>query len=255
MNQKFSNLQLEVFDKHIMEIMLNRPKRCNALSLESLQELETVFSGIDNDVHAIVLSASGDVFCAGGDLTELGGGEESDVQFDNAVEKVVDAIKNASVPVIAAVEGACIGAGVDIMLACDLCVIAKKAYLQVPAVRLGLLYSPTGIKRMHRRVGSSVLKRLLLLGDKLDAEYTVSAGAASHLADRGKARADALQLASQVSEGIPGAVTASKRYLVALDNDVVDDDEWEALRRRLLASTERQNAVKDRRSSLESEKD
>ncbi len=254
MNQKSSGIKIDISKEGIREVVLNRPERRNALSLGIMEELRKVFAEKDDAVRVIVLSAAGSTFCAGGDLAELGGGEESDVQIDMAIEQVVEAIKSNPVPVIAAVEGACIGAGVDILLACDLCVIASRAYLHIPAVQLGLLYSPAGIKRMQRRVGHAALRRLLLLGEKLDAEEVCATGAATHLSAAGLARTKAMDLALQVKQGVPAALEASKRYLMALENDNLDDDDWENERRRLLRSTERQKAVAEKRNSLKTGK-
>lgn len=254
MSQKYSNIKINTPEEHIIEIALNKPERRNALSRETLDELQSIFFNCEDATRVIVLSAVGDVFCAGGDLKELGRGEDSDVEFDNAIERVIDAIKNAPVPVIAAVEGACLGAGVDLLLACDLSVIADDAYLQIPAVRLGLLYSPVGIKRMRRRLGHATIKRLLLLGEKLNAVEAVTAGAVSHVSVAGQARTKAMELATLVTSGVPAAVNASKRYLAALENDTLDDEKWEVERRRLLASIERQDAVKEKRNNLKTRK-
>ena len=250
MNQDSPKIIIEDQQEQIREIILNTPERRNALSLAMLKELKDAFLITDSTTRVIVLSGAGSIFCAGGDLNELGRGEESDVQIDEAIEAVVEEIRNLSVPVIAAVEGACIGAGVDLLLACDLRVVAEDVYLEVPAVRLGFLYSPAGINRMYKRIGSTALIRLLLLGERLAAKDAHHLGAISHLAESGTSRTLALKLASEVCQGNAAAIDATKRYLTTLENGIVDKKEWERIRRQLLGSDERQKAVAERLAKI-----
>ncbi len=254
MSRNTSNIEIVMHQQRIREIILNTPERRNALSRAMLSELKDAFSDQDNATRVIVLSGAGSIFCAGGDLKELGRGEESDLQIDLAIGEVVEEIRNLPVPVIAAVEGACIGAGVDLLLACDLRVMAEDAFLEVPAVRLGLLYNPAGINRMHQRIGSTALTRLLLLGERLAAQDAYQAGAISHLVPSGTSRDRALELASEVCLGVATAIDASKCYLIALENGTVDEEEWQRERRRLLASEERLKAIDERRKNIGGQK-
>ena len=234
----------------VREIVLNAPEHRNALSHAMLIGLKEAFSWESEETCAVVLSGTGKLFCAGGHLSELGGGEAADLALDEAISHVSNRIRELEVPVIAAVEGGCVGAGVDLLLACDLRVAAEDAFFQVPAGSFGLLYNPAGIQRMQRRLGSTALNRLLLLGERLTAEDACKLGILSHLTPTGAARERAFELASAVSQAVPAAVAATKRYLIALEDGGGDPQEWEDERRRLLRSTERRNAVDKARKAV-----
>ncbi len=250
MSQNSPKIKIENQQEQIREIILNTPERRNALSLAMLNELKDAFSSTDSTTRVIVLNGAGSVFCAGGDLKELGRGEESDLQIDAAIEEVVEIIRNLPVPVIAAVEGACLGAGVDLLLACDLRVVAEDAYLEVPSVRLGFLYNPAGINRMYKRIGNPALIRLLLLGERLDAAEAYRLGAISHLSSSGTSQTLAMYLATELCIGNAAAMDATKAYIRALENGNVDAEEWERRRRQLLGSDERRKAVDEMRSKM-----
>ncbi|MCH7695859.1 MAG: enoyl-CoA hydratase/isomerase family protein [Proteobacteria bacterium] len=254
MSRNTTAIEIKQHQEAIREITMNVPERRNALSIVMLNELKDAFSSTDNSTRVIVLSAAGSIFCAGGDLQELGRGEESDLQMDVAIGEVIEEIRNLPVPVIAAVEGACIGAGVDLLLACDLRVVAEDAYLEIPAVRLGLLYNPAGINRMHQRIGSTAVTRLLLLGDRVAARDAYHLGIISHLTSSGTSRTLAMTLASELCKGNAAAIDATKAYLRALENGNVNVQAWERTRRQLLGLKDRLKAVEERRKNTGGQK-
>lgn len=227
----------------VREVVLNAPEQRNALSLAMLDELKQAFSQASVEARCIVLWGTGKLFCAGGHLQELGGGETADLALDEAISELCNLIIELEVPVIAAVEGGCIGAGIDLLLACDLRVAAEDTFFQVPAGRFGLLYNPVGIQRMQRRLGSTALNRLLLLGERLEASEASALGILSHLTTAGTAREHALELAVAVSQAVPAAVSATKRYLVALEQGKGEPLDWEQERRQLMRSPARREAV------------
>ena len=234
----------------VREIVLNAPEQRNALSHAMLKGLNEAFTREGDETRAVVLSSAGKMFCAGGHLAELGGGEAADLALDEAISQVSNRIRALEVPVIAAVEGGCVGAGVDLLLACDLRVAAENAFFQVPAGRFGLLYNPAGIQRMQQRLANTALKRLLLLGERLQAEEAYGLGILSHLTPACAARERALELAVTVSQAVPAAVSATKRYLLALEQGKGDPQEWEEERCKLLRSTERREAVEKARKAV-----
>jgi enoyl-CoA hydratase len=243
-------VEIATHEDSVREIVLNAPEHRNALSLAMLGELNEALSGEIGQTRAVVISGAGKTFCAGGHLEELGGGEAADLALDEAIGDVCNRIRDIELPVIAAVEGGCVGAGVDLLLACDLRVAAESAFFQVPAGRFGLLYNPAGIQRMQRRLGSTALNRLLLLGEKLQAEDAFRLGIVSHLTPAGSAREGALELAATVKQAVPAAVSATKRYLLALEEGEGDPQEWQEERCKLLRSTERREAVEKVRKAV-----
>jgi enoyl-CoA hydratase/carnithine racemase len=227
-------------------LLLDRPTRGNALSLELLGQLTGLLGSPGDGVRAAVIAGRGSRFSTGADLNDLTG-TASDVRFDDATAALASAIAGAPYPVIAAIEGRCMGAAVDLALSCDVVVAARDATLAVPAARLGILYAPDAVARLQRRYGSGGLRRLLLLGDEVSAEDALALGLVQALAAPGGAIAHALALAERATEGIAGAVTATKRLLAALEAGTPGPEAFVETRMELLASPERRRALEERR--------
>lgn len=227
----------------VLHITLEAPARRNALSLELLERLrEIIERHRDRSLYAATLTGAGGTFSSGADLADLTG-TPADVRVDEAITQATRAITDAPFPVIAAVEGACIGAGVDLALACDVRVASTTAYFEVPATRLGILYNPTAIARMRRSVPRQTLTRLLVFGERLDAGVALTAGVVAVLTPVGKARAAADELARSLAATDPAAVAATKALLAALDNGEFDPEPWQQRRFALLNSRHRTKAI------------
>jgi enoyl-CoA hydratase/carnithine racemase len=228
-------------DEGVAVVEFSVPDRRNALCRALLEELQGCLTGGDvAGSTAVVLVGAGSVFSAGADLAELTGTAE-DRTIDDLIGNVVHALRHLPVPVIAAVEGACIGAGLDLMLACDLAVASSTAFFEVPAARLGLLYNPVALARWQRVLRRSVLRRMLLLGERLDARTALEAEMVARVVPAGMAKAESITLARRALTG--DAATATKLLLVSLEDGAFDARDWEAERQRLLSSPARRQAV------------
>jgi enoyl-CoA hydratase/carnithine racemase len=227
----------------ICELVMDNPGRSNALSYQLLADLvDQLEHASSENVRVIILSGAGGKFSAGGDFSDLTGTID-DLAMDDAIEKVVDAIRSMPAPVIAAVEGPCMGGSVDIALACDLLVADEKAFFEVPAARMGLLYNPRAVARWRRRLSGLTLRSLLLVGERFTADAALQSGVASHLAVPGQAQAMARELAGQILQGSPNAVAATKGLLRALESGAPNLEQWEVRRREILSSPERAAAI------------
>lgn len=226
----------------VVSLFLNRPDRKNALSLVLLGELSDALSNeIRSDTAAVIISGVDGNFSAGADLSDLSG-TLADLAVDDAIEQVTGKIRKLPVPVIAAIDGACMGGAFDLALSCDDRIASVGAFFQVPAARLGLLYNPRSILRMRQRLGRDTVFRLLALGERLDATAALRAGVVSRVVDG--ASCDAAQALAETANGnIRSAVQATKRLLDALDGADYDAVAWETLRREMLSSPERRAAV------------
>ncbi len=226
----------------VVSIFLNRPERRNALSLELLGTLSNALSReIRDDTSALIISGVDGSFSAGADLADLTGTLE-DLGMDDAIEAVTGKIRDLPVPVIAAIDGPCLGGAFDLALSCDFRIASKDAFFQVPATRLGLLYNPRSIVRMRQLLGRDVVFRLLVLGERLDAIAARRAGIISRVVEG--ASYDAAMVVAQSALGnIRSAVAATKQLLNAIDGSDYDPGEWEQQRRALLSSPERRSAV------------
>ncbi|MGW0019074.1 enoyl-CoA hydratase/isomerase family protein [Rhodococcus sp. NPDC003382] len=225
----------------VLEIVLDRPDRRNALSRELLRELRRVFTDLSDGIRAVVLTSSGRVFCAGADFADLTG-TSADLDYDRDLEDACASIRNSAVPVVAVVDGACVGAGVELATSCDVRIVGPRAWFRVPAVELGLLYNPASIRRVHATLPRTTVTRLLVLAERFDADDAVRSGLATHSAD-GDPREHALTLAERLV-GLPeDALSATRDLLRRLDDGDYDDAAWQATRIRLMDSAARHEAV------------
>lgn len=232
----------------IATLTIDRTRRRNALSRALLAGLADAVSSRDGSaLRAIVLEGAGDCFSAGADLDELDGTLD-DLTMDDAVAAAANALRTVSVPVVAAIEGPCVGAAVELAMACDVRVASSSAFFEVPAVRLGILYNPAAVARLHRQLPPHTLTRLLLLGERLDAEALAASGVvAAPATAQGRARDRACELARLGPPGPWPAAQATKRLLVALSagpaTGIPTLAAFEADRRRLAVSEDRAAAL------------
>jgi enoyl-CoA hydratase len=196
--------------------VIDRPERRNALSAELCDGLREHLEQ-NADLRAVVISGSGDkAFCAGADLgrraTDVGGLEHGGGDsFRPAFESLLDAIVAFRAPVIAAVNGAALGAGMQLAVACDLRVVAPHATFGIPAARLGVVLSGPNIGRLATLVGQAAARDLLFTARTFDVDDATSVGLVQRVAD--DAMAAARQLGNDIAALAPLTIAGHKRAL------------------------------------------
>ena len=224
-------------------IRISRPEKRNALSLIMLEDLVTSVEGeVGDGVVAVVITGDEEIFSAGVDLSELGNGA-ADVAVDDVLASVIARLRAVPVPLVAAIEGPCVGGAVELVLTCDARIAAEGSYFAVPATRLGLLYRPEGIASLVATVGRDTVARLFLFNERLTSDHALTAGLATHTCARGSAVTSALALCEGISRSTPGAVRATKELVRELVADEVDLSHWSARRHPLLHSDDRLEAL------------
>jgi enoyl-CoA hydratase len=197
----------------VMTIELQRPERRNALNSQLVEELrEAVLKASPEDVRAIVLTGRGTVFCAGADLS----GDAFAADYpDRLIElhKVMDAVP---IPIIGAINGPAIGAGLQLAMRCDLRVVAPDAFFQFPTSKYGLALDNWSIRRLSSLVGHGRARSMLLTAEKLTAEVALQTGMANRIGTLAEAQAWAAEIAGLA----PLAIQHAKRVLN-------DDGSWE----------------------------
>lgn len=190
----------------VTTIEMQRPERRNALNTALVDALrEAVETAAADDVRAIVLTGQGTVFCAGADLS----GDVFAADFPEKAIALNKAIDAAPVPVIAAINGAAIGAGLQLAMVCDLRVVAPEAYFQFPIARYGLALDNWSIRRLSSLAGHGRARAMLLAAEKLDAQTALATG----MANRIGGLADAQAWAAEIAALAPLSVRHSKRVL------------------------------------------
>ena len=224
---------------HVGVATIDRPERRNALNAELCTQLLTHLEAEPN-LRAVVATGAGDkAFCAGADLvvrtedaSEPGGGDT----FRPAFDRLLDAIVDYPAPVLAAVNGPAIGAGMQLAVACDLRIAAFGASFSIPAGRLGVFLSPPNVQRLATLVGQGAARDLLLTGRTLDADEAAAVGLVQRRVPN--AFDAALELAAEIAELAPLTVQGHKRALTLVAGDVDADalDEMRSLEERAFAS-------------------
>ena len=162
----------------VTTIELQRPERRNALNSELVDSLrEAVETAAAEDVRVIVITGQGTVFCAGADLS----GDVFAADFPDKAIALNMAIDAAPMPVIAALNGPAIGAGVQLAMVCDLRVVSPEAYFQFPIAKYGLALDNWSIRRLASRVGHGRARAMLLAAERLDAQTALMTGMANRL--------------------------------------------------------------------------
>jgi len=204
-------------------VTLNRPERRNALSLGLMRELIDVLSeiGRDREVRAIILAAAGKVFCAGHDLSEMGGRDINEYReiFDVCSELMLK-IQAIPQPVIAEVQGVATAAGCQLVAACDLAVAAEEAWFATPGVKIGL-FCTTPMVALTRAIGRKRALRMLLTGEPVDARTAADWGLINEVVPAAELAASTRALAAKVAEASSLVVAIGKQaFYTQIDMDV-----------------------------------
>jgi enoyl-CoA hydratase/carnithine racemase len=214
-------------DERVARVVLDRPERRNALSVSLMGELLDAFRGLPDHTEAVVVEATGPVFSAGHDLSEMVDREPAD--YDRLFELCTDlmlAVHEAPPPVIAKVQGPATAAGCQLVAACDLAVASEDAWFATPGVKIGLFCS-TPMVPLTRVIGRRRALHLLFTGEPIDARTALDWGLVNEVVSP-DALDDAVDaLVAQILCFSPRVIALGKRMFY----DQIEVDEREAYRR------------------------
>ncbi|HET7742552.1 MAG TPA: enoyl-CoA hydratase [Mycobacterium sp.] len=194
-------------DGAVLTLEMQRPERRNALNSELVDGLrEEIEKAAAQDVRAIVITGGGHVFSSGADLS---GGQGVADELPDKAKALNLAIDAAPVPVIGAVNGPAIGAGVILAMICDLRVVAPEAYFQFPVAKYGIALDNWSIRRLTSLVGAGRARGMLLAAERLSADDALQTG----MANRIGTLADAQAWAAEIAGFAPLALQHAKRVL------------------------------------------
>jgi enoyl-CoA hydratase len=199
-------------------LTLNRPAKRNALN-EALRH--ALIAAVDDaagdaSVRAIVLTGAGDrAFAAGADVGELAARTVVDQQRVMRHRRVYDVVGAVGKPVIAAVNGACLGGGLELALACDVRIASERATFGQPEVRLGIIPGGGGTQRLPRVVGLGAALKLAMSGEAVAADEALRIGLADEVVRAADVVPRAVALGRRIAENSPVAVAAAKRAVHA----------------------------------------
>ena len=199
----------------VWHLTLARADARNAVSQAMLAELSAAFRGVSSDqsCRVVVLSGEGDHFCAGADFAEI---EAGPAAFERAFAGVLSEITRLPVPVVAAIQGAALGAGCQIALACDLAVAATDARIGIPSSRLGIVIGFENIERLVLSVGPKRAAELLYTGRPVSGETAAAWGLVNQAVPAERLVDRVQEIAEAIASSAPLSVRGSKRGIAAV---------------------------------------
>ena len=202
---------------HIALVTLNRPERRNALNRRAYNELETAFRAASGDpvVRCVVVTGADPAFCSGEDVKEMMTGEKKTPPPTCVVRRPRPRWRclSASLPVIAAVNGAAVGWGMELALYADIRLASEKASFAELFIRRGLICDVGGMLRLPAIVGPAKAAELLFTGDVIDAREAVRIGLVSEVTPHADLLPKAMDLAARIARNSPLALRFMKEGL------------------------------------------
>lgn len=204
-------------NNNIAIITLNRPKAKNAFSPEMIRLWREYLEKAkqDDTIRVIVVTGKGDTFCSGGDIRDMAEGRLKSWDMKrflwDGVHRIVLTLEDIDKPVIAAINGAAMGAGMDMAIMCDLRVCSDQARLAESYIMMGLVPGDGGAYFLPRLVGTSKALELLLTGDVLSANEALDLGIVNRVVSHDRLMEEAIKLAEKIAGKPPLAVRMMKR--------------------------------------------
>ena len=200
-------------------VTLTRPDRRNAIHPQLIADLEIALDAAlqDKVVRAVVITGSEDAFCAGADLTFLHSlkGEPAAIvdQLLTPLSHLLGRVRSFPKPVIAAVNGHCVAGGLELVLCCDLVVVAEDAQIADGHARFGLLPAVGGAQGLMRAVGPALAKEMLFTGDGYTGAQMAAAGLASRAVPAADLEMTAVNLVEKLAERDPSGLQRMKQMI------------------------------------------
>ncbi|TIC88902.1 enoyl-CoA hydratase [Nocardioides sp. GY 10113] len=231
---------------------MNRPERKNALSLDMLEGFQAAWDEIDGDdgIRVAILTGAGTDYCVGGDLTDgwmvrvpgsRRGAAPAEVPHGDAAKPtpgrslVTEALllsRTLTKPLIAAVNGPCLGGGCEMLQQTDIRVAERRAVFGLPEAQLGLIAGAGSTVRLKRQIPYTKAMEMILTGDPLTAEEAYHFGLVGHLVEDGQSLDRAIALADRVAANGPLAVRNAKAAVV--QSGWLEEETARAIERRLV---------------------
>jgi len=221
----------------VAHLAMNRPDKANGMTPDFWTDLPRLIDALSRDetVRVAVISGEGRHFTGGMDLSAFADiaklfdsepGRAAYAMRDTILklQDAFNAIERARFPVIAAIHGACIGAGIDMITACDLRIAAQDAYFSIEEIHIGMAADVGTLQRLPKLIAPAVAAELAYTGRRFSATEALAMGLVSNvLPDREALLAAAMQLAHSIAQKSPLAITGIKRNLAyARDHSVAD---------------------------------
>jgi enoyl-CoA hydratase len=198
----FENLLVDIAGA-VATVTVNRPRALNALSFDTLREMEEAFASLEGDaaIKAIILTGAGQkAFVAGGDISAMENMSPMEARhFALLAQKLMNGIERCRKPVIAAVNGYALGGGCELAMCCDLRLASETARFGQPEINLGIIPGWAGTQRLPRLIGKGRALELLFTGEMIDADEAHRIGLVNRVVAAGELLEEARKLAQRIA--------------------------------------------------------
>ena len=225
MSQSYETLLVEKQDR-VAVITINRPDKRNALNIKTREEGAALLDELRNDesIRVIVFTGAGDKsFIAGADIAEFAGRTsitQRDVMMSRSLFTAIDSFPK---PVIAMINGYCLGGGCELALACDIRIASETASFGQPEINLGIIPGGGGTQRLTRLVGEGKAMELILTGEIIDARSAYAIGLVNHVFPADQLRTKTLELATKIADKGPIALQLAKEAVKLASRSNLDE--------------------------------
>ena len=246
-NKEYKCFELKVAD-HVANLVLTRPNELNTMSRDFWVELGGILEDInrDSDVRVVVMSSTGKHFCAGMDLNAFSNGVENipdDKKPDHArvgealyrvakeLQEYITTLEKIRVPVIAAIQGGCIGGAVDMVTACDIRLASDDAFFCIQEINIGMAADVGTLQRLPKIIPDSKMREMAYTGRRMYADEAKEAGLISDKFESHEELLNAAnKLAKEIASKSPVAIYGLKAVMnYSRDHNVQDSLEYNAL--------------------------
>ncbi|TPG32561.1 crotonase/enoyl-CoA hydratase family protein [Mycolicibacterium hodleri] len=237
-------------DDFVAVITIDRPAVRNAIDLETACSIAAALDEADerSDVRSIVLTGSGETFCAGMDLKAFAASGQRPITESRGAFGIVE--RPPDKPLIGAVEGKALGGGFEIALACDVIVAARTAAFGLPEVKRGLVAAAGGVLFLPQRIPFNIGMEMILTGEPITAARAADLGLVNKVVDTGEATTAAITLARSIGRNAPLAVQTAKR-LARAARDWRDVEAFDLQRPHTAVIRESRDAMEGARAFVE----
>jgi enoyl-CoA hydratase/carnithine racemase len=207
---------VELREGRVVHLLVNRPEHRNTVTWQMWRDLATRVARLGDDANVLVLGSTERPFLSGGDLDELGSLSPEDRRlYYNDVEAFVEAVELAPYPVVGRVDGACVGAGLVVVLMCARVVATSRARFAMPGAKAGVLGDPRLLARVAAAVGLRTA-RSLMFGATVDSARAAALGIVDDLCEPAELDSKIAQVTAKLAELDQRAVSHNQRVLGAI---------------------------------------
>jgi enoyl-CoA hydratase/carnithine racemase len=217
----------------VARLTISNPERRNALDHEILDEIAEVLPRLDHGIETrcVLIAGEPPLFSAGYDISSIPAEtfeRDAEALVAHPFHAAMEAISKHPWPTVAAINGHCLGGGLELAITCDLRICAAGAQLGMPPAKLGLIYGHTGVRKFLDTIGLARTKELFLTGRNVEAERAERIGLVNEVVADGSLEADSIELAAAIAANAPLSMRGNKSAIDLLNSSPVLTEQQEA---------------------------